>query len=79
MTGYFSVQINDLQGVYTAKDYWYSFAGVMGGSFLALFFFGRLLMWISETLDIWVKQFSRACATFMKNRVKRKAAEKRGV
>lgn len=79
MTSYFSVQISDLQGVYTVKDYWYSFAGVMGGSFLALFFFGRLLMWISETLDIWVKQLSRACATFMTNRVKRKEAEKRGV
>jgi hypothetical protein len=78
MTSYFSVQINDLQGVYTVKDYWFSFAGVMGVSFLALFFFGRLLMWITETLDIRVKQVSRACAKFMKNRMKRKEAEKEG-
>jgi hypothetical protein len=79
MTSYFSVQISDLQGVYTAKDYWFSFAGVMSGSFLALFFFGRLLIWITETLDLWVKHVSRACGIFMKNRMKRKEAEKRGL
>jgi Mg2+ and Co2+ transporter CorA len=76
MTSYFSVQISDLQGVYTAKDYWYSFAGLMSGSFLALFFFGRLLIWITETLDLWAKHVSQACAVFMKNRVKRKEAER---
>jgi len=55
MTSYFSTQISDLMGVYTSKDYWYSFAVVVSISFLALFFFSRLLMWVTETLDAWVK------------------------
>lgn len=29
---------------------------------MGLFFFSRLLMWITETLDERVKQFSKACA-----------------
>ncbi|TVY44487.1 hypothetical protein LSUB1_G000629 [Lachnellula subtilissima] len=51
MTSYFSVQIDDLEDVYTAKQYWYAFAVIMSISVLALFFFSRLLMWFTETLD----------------------------
>ena len=51
MTSYFSIQIQELNGVYTVKDYWYSFAVIMSISFLFLFFFGRLLMYITETFD----------------------------
>lgn len=59
MTSYFSVQIDDLQGVYTSKDYWYAFAGLMSISFLFLFFFSRLLMWITESLDARVKRVEK--------------------
>lgn len=59
MTSYFSVQIADLQGVYTSKQYWYAFAVIMSISVLALFFFSRLLMWATETLDSVVKKGDR--------------------
>jgi Mg2+ and Co2+ transporter CorA len=39
MTSYFSVQI---PSVYTAKEYWASFAVLFGLSLLAVFFFGPL-------------------------------------
>jgi hypothetical protein len=51
MTSYFSVQIPDLQSKYTGKDYWDAFAVVVSISFMCLFFFSRLLMWITEVLD----------------------------
>ena len=54
MTAYFSVQIPDLQH-YSGKDYWDTFAVIMSISFLCLFFFSRLLMWITDTLDALVK------------------------
>lgn len=54
MTAYFSVQIEELNN-YSSKDYWYTFAAIMSLSVLALFFFGRLLMYVTETLDTWVK------------------------
>jgi hypothetical protein len=57
MTSYFSVQIEDLNH-YTGKDYWYSFAVIMSVSILALFFFARLLMYVTDTLDSWVKTIS---------------------
>lgn len=40
MTGYFSTQIEDLQGIYTAKTYWICFAVIMTLSFLVLVSFG---------------------------------------
>lgn len=40
MTGYFSTQIQDLQGIYTAKTYWICFAVIMTLSFLVLVSFG---------------------------------------
>lgn len=70
MTSYFSVQISDIQGVYTIKDYWIVFAVIMSISFMGLFFFSRLLMWVTETLDEWVKQFSKAFARLLFRRGK---------
>ncbi|KAL2043302.1 hypothetical protein N7G274_003608 [Stereocaulon virgatum] len=42
MTGYFSTQIQDLQGIYTAKTYWVCFAVIMALSFIFLVAFGVL-------------------------------------
>lgn len=47
MTGYFSVQIDDLSGLYTAKTYWVSFAVIMALSFVFLLVFGM----ISDTVE----------------------------
>ena len=63
MTSYFSIQIKDLEGVYTVNDYWSSFAVIMSLSFLGVFFCGRLLMWISECFDKYVaRRFDRRMA-----------------
>ena len=40
MTAYFSVQISDLQGVYSAKTYWFCFLVVVLLSILLLVVFG---------------------------------------
>ncbi|ORY66346.1 uncharacterized protein BCR38DRAFT_177777 [Pseudomassariella vexata] len=53
MTSYFSIQIEDLYQWWTAGTYWYAFAVIATGSFLCLFFFGRLLMFFSDVLDEW--------------------------
>jgi hypothetical protein len=58
MTSYFSVQIPELQ-TYTGKDYWYAFAVIFSISFVSLFFFSKLLMWITETLDHGMKVLAR--------------------
>ncbi|MCJ1386640.1 hypothetical protein MMC17_009766 [Xylographa soralifera] len=42
MTGYFSVQIDDLAGVYTAVTYWTCFAIIITLSFCFLLVFGKL-------------------------------------
>ena len=76
MTGYFSVQIQDLQGVYTTKDYWYSFAIIMTISVLGLFFFAKALMWITETLDARVKQASKACTKVLVKKLRARDAAK---
>ncbi|KAI9738607.1 MAG: hypothetical protein M1834_008111 [Cirrosporium novae-zelandiae] len=47
MTGYFSVQITDLEGVYTAKTYWICFAVILALSAIALSIFGL----ISDTVE----------------------------
>ncbi|KAH0536418.1 hypothetical protein FGG08_006716 [Glutinoglossum americanum] len=47
MTGYFSVQIQDLQGVYTHKTYWGCFGVLMFVSITVLFAFG----WISGIVE----------------------------
>jgi hypothetical protein len=74
MTSYFSVQIADLQGVYTAREYWNSFAAIMSISFLCLFFLDKGLMVITEGLGAWFQNFSRSCARFFARGVLRRAA-----
>jgi hypothetical protein len=64
LTSYFSTQINDLQHTFTAKNYWYSFAVIMTGSFFALFFFSRLLMYVTETLDAWTKNLTQKVSQY---------------
>ncbi|KAI0966928.1 hypothetical protein F4678DRAFT_447735 [Xylaria arbuscula] len=53
LTSYFSVQIEDLYSYWHGTDYWYAFAVIASISFVALFFFSRLLMFFSDTLDEW--------------------------
>lgn len=60
MTAYFSIQIKELEGVYTSKDYWYSFAVIMTISVLGLFFFAKSLMWLTETLDDKMKKLQKS-------------------
>lgn len=47
MTGYFSVNIEELEGLYTATTYWVSFVVIIGLSFAFLVAFGV----ISQTLE----------------------------
>ncbi|KAI1436575.1 hypothetical protein GGR50DRAFT_692981 [Xylaria sp. CBS 124048] len=56
LTSYFSVQIEDLYKYWHGTDYWYSFAVIASVSFVCLFFFSRLLMFFSDTLDEWAAQ-----------------------
>lgn len=50
MTSYFSVQIQELEGVYTVKTYWVTFAVVMVLSFVALFMFSRVLVGVGTVV-----------------------------
>ncbi|KAI1351180.1 hypothetical protein F5Y01DRAFT_283638 [Xylaria sp. FL0043] len=65
LTSYFSVQIEDLYSYWHGTDYWYAFAVIASISFVALFFFSRLLMFFSDTLDEWAIRiaawFRRLC------------------
>ncbi|KAH6678354.1 hypothetical protein B0J14DRAFT_582510 [Halenospora varia] len=72
MTAYFSIQIQEIQNLYTLKDYWYSFAVIICISFLFLFFFGKLLMLITETLDDSVKKTGKYFRNLL---LKKKAKE----
>lgn len=56
MTAYFSVQIPDLTNAYSGTTYWATFAVVLGISLIGLFFFGKVLMKISETLEHYSDQ-----------------------
>jgi hypothetical protein len=76
MTSYFSTQITDLAGVYTSKDYWYSFAVLVSISFLLLFFFSRLLMWVTETLDAWVKNAGKTFTRVVVRKLRARDAAK---
>jgi hypothetical protein len=73
MTSYFSVQIPDLQH-YTGKDYWDTFAIIVSISFVALFFFSRLLMWITDMLDALVKTVDGSIKKFFDRRIQRRRA-----
>jgi Mg2+ and Co2+ transporter CorA len=59
MTSYFSVQIPDLVDGYTAWTYWGAFAVITSISFLSLFFFSKVLMFLSERLDHWADGATR--------------------
>ncbi|KAI0914147.1 hypothetical protein F4824DRAFT_447013 [Ustulina deusta] len=65
LTSYFSVQVEDLYMYWHGTDYWYAFAVIASLSFVCLFFFSRLLMFFSDTLDEWavriVAWFRRLC------------------
>ncbi|KAI9644656.1 hypothetical protein NHQ30_006680 [Ciborinia camelliae] len=60
MTSYFSTQLSDIENKYSLYDYWVGFGVVVSASFVCLFFFSKLLMWITETLDIWAKSLGRS-------------------
>ena len=64
MTAYFSVQIDDLQGVYTSKTYWICFAVIMTLSLIFLVIFGML----SDTLEGTPVYKSVARASFESSR-----------
>jgi len=70
MTGYFSVQIQDLQGVYTAKTYWIAFAVVVGISSIGLVVFSAL----SGTMEVKIiyQSMSQAFVTASKAFISRK-------
>ena len=51
MTSYFSVQIPDLTNGYTGTTYWGAFGVIATVSFLGIFFFGKLLEALSDSLD----------------------------
>ena len=51
MTSYFSVQIPDLTNGYTGATYWSAFGVIAAVSFLGIFFFGKLLEALSDSLD----------------------------
>jgi len=55
MTSYFSVQIPDLNSLYDGRTYWVTFGVVGTISFLSVFFFSRLLIFLSDRLDSWAE------------------------
>jgi hypothetical protein len=73
MTSYFSVQIPELNR-YTSKDYWDTFAIIVCISFMFLFFFSRLLMWITEVLDAGTKRIGIKFRSMLDRRVERRDA-----
>ncbi|KAI8629238.1 hypothetical protein F5Y19DRAFT_94509 [Xylariaceae sp. FL1651] len=58
VTSYFSIQIEDLYQYWHGTTYWYSFAVIASVSFISLFFFSRLLMFASDTLDNWASHIA---------------------
>ncbi|EQL37620.1 hypothetical protein BDFG_01194 [Blastomyces dermatitidis ATCC 26199] len=74
MTGYFSTEIEELQGVYTVKQYWIAFAVLLVLSALVLVIYG----WATDTVEgktIYVsfaKSFYRASVAAFGKRRKRK-------
>nr|XP_036583354.1 ADP-ribosylation factor [Colletotrichum truncatum]KAF6792397.1 ADP-ribosylation factor [Colletotrichum truncatum] len=65
MTSYFSVEIPDLVEHYTPKMYWICFSVIAGLSFISLFFFSRMLEFLSDVLEGWAdaasRKFRRLC------------------
>jgi Mg2+ and Co2+ transporter CorA len=53
ITSYFSVEIPGFLESYTGRTYWIAITTTICVSFLALFFFSRMLMFLSEILEEW--------------------------
>ncbi|OIW34513.1 hypothetical protein CONLIGDRAFT_675485 [Coniochaeta ligniaria NRRL 30616] len=68
ITSYFSVQITELNNAYTAKTYWYTFAVTATVSFMSLFFFSKLLMFVIDMLDGAADFISRKVGKVWRNR-----------
>ncbi|KAI0197761.1 hypothetical protein F4808DRAFT_438058 [Astrocystis sublimbata] len=66
LTSYFSIEIEDLNKYWKGTDFWYSFAVIASVSFLCLFFFSKLLMFISNTLDEWAAYIMQLCRRLMR-------------
>jgi hypothetical protein len=48
----------------------------MSISFLFLFFFSRLLMYVTETLDAWVKKASKSGMHYMAKKLRKRDQKK---
>lgn len=59
MTSYFSIQIPELTDGYTGTTYWVAFAVIAALSFMSLFFFSRLLVFVGDTLDEKMHAFQK--------------------
>ncbi|KAK3941849.1 hypothetical protein QBC46DRAFT_381604 [Diplogelasinospora grovesii] len=66
ITAYFSIQIPEITAGYTANSYWGTFGVTLFLSFLSLFFFSKVLVVISDTLEessaqlaAWFKHVAR--------------------
>ncbi|OAX80161.1 hypothetical protein ACJ72_05506 [Emergomyces africanus] len=74
MTGYFSTEIKELEGVYTVKQYWIAFAVLLALSALVLAIYG----WATDTVEgktvyvSFAKSFYRSTAAALGRRRKRK-------
>jgi hypothetical protein len=55
MTSYFSIQVSELDGVYTAKDYWGAFGVVVALSILAVFVINSWLVSTLQKIENYVK------------------------
>jgi hypothetical protein len=64
MTSYFSIQIAELEGVYTVRTYWVAFAVVVVASFMLLFMFSRVLQGIGTGLTMHINNVLRFCKNF---------------
>jgi hypothetical protein len=60
MTAYFSIQVPDLMGVYSGTTYWMCFLVISSLSFAAMFFFGRLGVYVSDKVSGWWEDVKRA-------------------
>lgn len=60
VTSYFSVQIPNLFNDATVWTYWTTFGGVIGVSFVLLFFFSRFIEYVSGKMDDVTKRGWRA-------------------
>ncbi|KAM3071193.1 hypothetical protein ACMFMF_007668 [Clarireedia jacksonii] len=78
MTSYFSTQLSGIDNKYTFTDYWVGFAVVVSASFVCLFFFSKMLMWVSETLDSWGKEIGKVLRHWTVGCLRRMERRKRG-